>query len=122
MARAGKVGPVGPVGDDSFVQLLTPEGELVEHPDYKIDLTDDEVRGLYRDMVMIRRLDTESTSLQRQGQLALWAPLRGQEAAQIGAGRALGADDFAFPGYREHGVAWCRGVPPAGSIRMFRQV
>src|SRR5258708_2269038 len=69
----------------SFVQLLTPEGERVEHPDYALEVTDDEVRGLYRDMVIIRRLDTEATSLQRQGQLALWAPLRGQEAAQIGA-------------------------------------
>jgi pyruvate dehydrogenase E1 component alpha subunit len=110
------------VSGDSFVQLLTPEGERVEHPDYALELADDEVRGLYRDMVIIRRLDTEATSLQRQGQLALWAPLRGQEAAQIGAGRALEPDDFAFPGYREHGIAWCRGVPPVGCLKMFRQV
>ncbi|MGV9539612.1 pyruvate dehydrogenase (acetyl-transferring) E1 component subunit alpha, partial [Streptosporangium sandarakinum] len=29
-----------------LVQLLTPEGERVEHPDYDIDLTPEEVRGL----------------------------------------------------------------------------
>ena len=110
------------MSDAHFVQLLTPEGERVSHPDYDLEITDDEARGLYRDMVVIRRLDVESTSLQRQGQLALWAPLLGQEAAQIGAGRALEADDFAFPGYREHGIAYCRGVPPASCLRVFRQV
>jgi pyruvate dehydrogenase E1 component alpha subunit len=71
-------------------------------------------------MVIIRRLDAESTSLQRQGQLALWAPVQGQEAAQIGAGRALEPVDFTFPTYREHGIAWCRGVPPEDMLRLFR--
>jgi pyruvate dehydrogenase E1 component alpha subunit len=75
---------------------------------------------MYRDMVIIRRLDAESTSLQRQGQLALWAPVQGQEAAQIGAGRALEPVDFTFPTYREHGIAWCRGVPPEDMLRLFR--
>jgi 2-oxoisovalerate dehydrogenase E1 component alpha subunit len=69
---------------------------------------------------IIRRLDAESTSLQRQGQLALWAPVQGQEAAQIGAGRALEPVDFTFPTYREHGIAWCRGVPPEDMLRLFR--
>jgi 2-oxoisovalerate dehydrogenase E1 component alpha subunit len=123
MARAKTDGPrKGAAESAPFVQLLTPEGERVAHPDYDLTITDEEMRGLYRDMVMIRRLDNESTSLQRQGQLALWAPLQGQEAAQIGAGRALEPDDFAFPGYREHGLAWCRGVPPADCLRVFRQV
>ncbi|MGB7103782.1 MAG: thiamine pyrophosphate-dependent dehydrogenase E1 component subunit alpha, partial [Acidimicrobiales bacterium] len=76
--------------------------------------------GLYRDMVIIRRLCNESTSLQRQGQLALWAPIQGQEAAQIGAGRALEPMDFTFPTYREHGIAWCRGVPAKDMLRLFR--
>jgi 2-oxoisovalerate dehydrogenase E1 component alpha subunit len=73
-------------------------------------------------MVIIRRLCNESTSLQRQGQLALWAPIQGQEAAQIGAGRALAPMDFTFPTYREHGIAWCRGVPPENMLRLFRAV
>jgi pyruvate dehydrogenase E1 component alpha subunit len=71
-------------------------------------------------MVIVRRLCNESTSLQRQGQLALWAPIQGQEAAQIGAGRALDPQDFTFPTYREHGIAWCRGVPPENMLRLFR--
>ncbi|NUU22532.1 MAG: pyruvate dehydrogenase (acetyl-transferring) E1 component subunit alpha, partial [Streptomycetaceae bacterium] len=94
------------------MQLLTPEGERVEHPDWSIDLTDDEYRGLYRDLVLVRRFDAEATALQRQGELGLWASLLGQEAAQVGSGRALAENDYAFPTYREHGVAWCRGVDP----------
>jgi len=108
--------------DEELVQLLTPEGERVEGSDYESTLNGDEIFGLYRDMVIIRRLCNESTSLQRQGQLALWAPIQGQEAAQIGAGRALGPGDFTFPTYREHGIAWCRGVPPADMLRLFRAV
>jgi pyruvate dehydrogenase E1 component alpha subunit len=108
--------------DEELVQLLTPEGERVENSDYESTLNGDEIFGLYRDMVIIRRLCNESTSLQRQGQLALWAPIQGQEAAQIGAGRALTPGDFTFPTYREHGIAWCRGVPPADMLRLFRAV
>src|SRR5437868_4953425 len=50
-----------------LVQLLTPEGERVEHPDYDIDLTADEVKSLYRDLVLVRRVDLEAVALQRQG-------------------------------------------------------
>ncbi len=105
---------------EELVQLLTPEGERVSHPEYEASLTNDQIVSYYRDMVIVRRLCTESTSLQRQGQLALWAPIQGQEAAQIGAGRALATMDFTFPTYREHGIAWCRGVPPADMLRLFR--
>src|SRR5260221_5857608 len=52
-------------GAPDLVQLLTPAGELVEHPDYKIDLSPEEYRGLYRDMVLVRRIDAEGTALQR---------------------------------------------------------
>jgi pyruvate dehydrogenase E1 component alpha subunit len=105
-----------------LVQLLTPEGERVEHPDYSIDVSEEELRGLYRDLVLVRRVDTEATALQRQGELGIWASLLGQEAAQVGSGRALAEDDYAFPTYREHGVAWCRGVDPLNLLGLFRGV
>ena len=103
-----------------LVQLLTPEGERVEHPDYALDISAEELRGLYRDLVLVRRVDAEATALQRQGELGIWASLLGQEAAQVGSGRALAADDYAFPTYREHGVAWCRGVDPLNLLGLFR--
>ena len=108
--------------DEEPVQLLTPEGERIASADYESSLGGDEIFGFYRDMAIVRRICNEATSLQRQGQLALWAPVLGQEAAQIGCGRALEPSDFTFPSYREHGVAWCRGVPPEDMLRIFRAV
>ncbi|HEY8985252.1 MAG TPA: pyruvate dehydrogenase (acetyl-transferring) E1 component subunit alpha [Streptomyces sp.] len=111
--------------EPELVQLLTPEGERVanaEYDKYVADITPEQLRGLYRDMVLTRRFDAEATALQRQGELGLWASLLGQEAAQIGSGRALNDDDYVFPTYREHGVAWCRGVDPTNLLGMFRGV
>ncbi|MEU3646486.1 pyruvate dehydrogenase (acetyl-transferring) E1 component subunit alpha [Lentzea sp. NPDC034063] len=107
-------------GGADLVQLLTPEGERVQHPDFDIDITAEELRGLYRDMVLIRRVDREANALQRKGQLGIWVPLLGQEAAQIGAGRAMRQTDMAFPSYREHGIAWTRGINPTELLGIFR--
>jgi pyruvate dehydrogenase E1 component alpha subunit len=108
--------------DPELVQLLTPEGERVEHPDYPLDLSPEEIRGLYRDLVTVRRIDLEAVALTRQGELGIWASLLGQEAAQIGSGRALTEHDMVFPTYREHGVAWCRQVEPLRLLGLFRGV
>jgi len=105
-----------------LIQLLTPEGERADHPAYPLDLTTDEVKALYRDLVIVRRIDTEAIALQRQGELGIWASLLGQEAAQVGSGRALSPRDMAFPTYREHGVAWCRGLDPTKLLELFRGV
>jgi 2-oxoisovalerate dehydrogenase E1 component alpha subunit len=105
-----------------LIQLLTPEGERADHPDYPLDLTTGEVKALYRDLVIVRRIDTEAIALQRQGELGIWASLLGQEAAQVGSGRALSPRDMAFPTYREHGVAWCRGLDPTKLLALFRGV
>jgi pyruvate dehydrogenase E1 component alpha subunit len=106
--------------EPDMVQLLTPEGQRVDHPDFPLDISDEQIAGLYRDLVLVRRIDTEAIALQRQGELGLWASLLGQEGAQIGAGRALRPHDMAFPTYREHGVAWCRGVDPLTLLGLFR--
>jgi pyruvate dehydrogenase E1 component alpha subunit len=106
--------------DPELIQLLTPEGERVENPEYPLD--DVNLKSLYRDMVLVRRIDTEAIALQRQGELGIWASLLGQEAAQVGSGRALSPRDMAFPTYREHGVAWCRGLDPLKLLELFRGV
>ena len=105
-----------------FEQLLTPAGERVDHPEYDVHGGPEEIRSLYRDMALVRRFDVEATALQRHGELGLWAPLAGQEAAQVGAGRALRRQDHVFPTYREHGVAWCRGIDPLQVLSLFRGI
>jgi 2-oxoisovalerate dehydrogenase E1 component alpha subunit len=118
----------GGSADPELVQLLTPEGDRVDSvtaPDgteYRVDFTDEEYRGLYRDLVLVRKLDAEATALQRQGELGIWASLLGQEAAQVGSGRALRPQDMAFPTYREHGVLYCRGIDPIMPLGLFRGV
>ncbi len=84
------------------------------------DVNDETLKRLYADLVTVRRLDAEATALQRQGELGLWAPLRGQEAAQVGSASALSHDDFVFGSYREHGVAYVRGVDPTTLLRFWR--
>src|SRR5436305_7825850 len=122
----GETGADGSVGrampEPDFVQLLTPDGERVDHPDYSVDFTDEELRGLYHGLVVVRKLDAEATALQRQGELGIWASLLGQEAAQVGSGRALRPQDMVFPTYREHGVLYCRGIDPIMPMGLFRGV
>lgn len=74
----------------------------------------------YRDMVDTRAFDTESTHLQRQGQLALWVPSVGQEGCQVGLARAAEPQDHIFPAYREHAVAKIRGVDFVSVLKQFR--
>jgi 2-oxoisovalerate dehydrogenase E1 component alpha subunit len=111
--------------EPELVQLLTPEGQRVPHERYDAliaDVTGDDVRAMYRDLVLGRRVDGEAVALQRQGELGLWASLLGQEAAQVGSARALRPQDHVFPTYREHAVALCRGVDPVSLLALFRGV
>lgn len=113
----------GPLSEDGLVRLLDHHGERLEHEDfsrYAEHLTPEDLRGFWRDMSVLRAWDLEATSLQRQGELGLWVQSLGQEAAQIGSGRALRDPDFVFPSYREHGVAMTRGVDLPSILRIFR--
>lgn len=112
-----------PAPPDALVQLLDPEGRRQSDPLYDpfvSDVSDDDLAALYEDMVVVRRIDVEATALQRQGQLGLWPPLLGQEAAQVGSARALRADDFVFSSYRENAVAYCRGVELPQIVEVWR--
>nr|WP_228387013.1 pyruvate dehydrogenase (acetyl-transferring) E1 component subunit alpha [Ornithinicoccus halotolerans] len=116
-------------GGPDMVQFLDAEGRRVPDTDvnrpyaeYADELDGDALRALYRDLVLVRRIDAEGYALQRQGELGLWPSLLGQEAAQVGPGRAMRPQDYAFPGYREHGIAWCKGVDPVNLLGLFRGV
>jgi pyruvate dehydrogenase E1 component alpha subunit len=89
-------------------QVLAPDGSEVGDAD--VGLSDDELRELLDLMVRARRLDRECWALQRQGELTVYPPFEGQEAAQVGSAFALGPADFAFPSFRELAAAIVRGV------------
>ncbi|WP_253376305.1 pyruvate dehydrogenase (acetyl-transferring) E1 component subunit alpha [Okibacterium sp. HSC-33S16] len=108
---------------EDVVQLISPTGERLSSPGFDPwvdDVSTEQLADLYEDMVVVRRIDTEATALQRQGELGLWPPLHGQEAAQIGSARTLRPDDFVFSSYRENGVAYCRGVTFTDLMRVWR--
>ena len=96
----------------------TPAAE--EYVDAAQAVTTEQLVGFLTDMVRTRSIDVEAGHLQRQGHLALWVPSYGQEAAQVGSGRAARAQDSIFPAYREHAVAMLRGVDPVAIIAMLR--
>ncbi|MDT0157891.1 thiamine pyrophosphate-dependent dehydrogenase E1 component subunit alpha [Microbacterium sp. ARD32] len=109
-----------------LVRVLEADGSFAPSPASEpylplIDaLTDAELEQFYRDMVIIRAIDAQATNLQRQGQLALWPPSRGQEAAQVGSAHAARRQDTIFPSYREHVVTRIRGVDPIDIIKVMR--
>jgi len=110
------------------VQLLSTDGSFApsesaaEFLPYFERLTEADYRKFYRDMVVVRKFDTEAANLQRQGQLALWVPSHGQEAAQVGSAYATRAQDHVFPSYREHVVGMIRGLDMVDILRMLRGV
>ncbi len=115
-----------PLTDPNLVRVLAADGSFAPTPEAEryvplIEaIGDDELAQFYRDMVTVRAFDQEATNLQRQGQMALWPPSRGQEAAQVGSARAARKQDHIFPSYREHVVCMIRGVDPVDIIRMMR--
>ncbi|ALJ18722.1 thiamine pyrophosphate-dependent dehydrogenase E1 component subunit alpha [Microbacterium sp. No. 7] len=114
--------------DSALVRVLAADGTYAPTPAAErylplIEaLSDAELETFYRDMVVVRAFDRQATNLQRQGQLALWPPSLGQEAAQVGSVRAARAQDHIFPSYREHVVCTVRGVDPIDIIRIMRGV
>jgi len=68
--------------------------------------------GLYRDMLLIRRVEESLMPLVNTGEITGSIHLCiGQEAIPVGACRSLGADDPVIATYRGHGWAIARGVP-----------
>ena len=91
-----------------LMQVIKPTGDYVEEMEPEIEK--DELRKLYRLMVLVRNLDIRGLQLQRQGRIGFFIGSLGQEACQIGSAYALQPGDWVFPAYREIGVALLRGV------------
>ncbi len=92
-----------------YRRFLDPSGKPVaELPTFARDR--EAMVALYRAMVLTRQFDAKAVSLQRTGQLGTFPSSLGQEAATVGLGAAMHADDVLLPTYREHGALLWRGV------------
>ena len=101
-----------------LVQYVAPDGTATADSDYR--LPPETLAWLYENLVVTRDLDGEFVNLQRQGELALYASCRGQEAAQVGAVGCLRKTDWLFPQYRELGAFLVRGIAPAQMAAVWR--
>jgi pyruvate dehydrogenase E1 component alpha subunit len=67
--------------------------------------------GLYREMLLIRRVEEESARGYAEGKIGGFLHLYiGQEAVGVGAIAALQPDDYVVTTYRDHGIALAKGM------------
>ncbi|SDX12281.1 pyruvate dehydrogenase E1 component alpha subunit [Marininema mesophilum] len=91
-------------------QILNENGKVIKGQKVP-DLTDEELKDLYRWMLRIRTFDGRAIKLNRQGRLGFYAPMAGQEASQIASMIALKKSDMLYPSYRDVGAAMYHGLP-----------
>ena len=94
--------------DPALLRVLDKDGAVVGKMP---GLSDDELVAMYELMIRTRVFDRRATAAQRQGRLGTFAILEGHEAVQVGSALAMRPTDFAYPGYREHGVQIAMGMP-----------
>jgi pyruvate dehydrogenase E1 component alpha subunit len=88
-------------GRDSLAPLTQPSGQL------------DKLAGLYRQMLLIRRVEEECARAYAEGKIGGFLHLYiGQEAVGVGALAALRPDDYVITTYRDHGMALAKGMSP----------
>jgi pyruvate dehydrogenase E1 component alpha subunit len=99
------------------LSILDSDGTL----DAKLEptLSPDDLKRLYRAMVLGRRLDERMLKLQRQGRIGTFAPIKGQEASQIGSVFTLRPTDWMVPSFRETASMLWRGWPIEKILALF---
>ena len=91
------------------LQILDPDGNV--RPDAEVPaLSEAEMLAMYEALVLARRFDERAISLQRQGRIATYAPMTGQEGSQVATSYALDEDDWLFPTYRDHAAKHVHGM------------
>ena len=86
--------------------ILDENGQLDEA--LEPDLPEDLLLRIHRVMLLCRRFDERMFTLQRQGRMGTFAPIKGQEA-QVGAVVPLTAEDWIAPSFREMPAEVWRG-------------
>jgi pyruvate dehydrogenase E1 component alpha subunit len=91
------------------LSILDSEGNLDSALDPAVP--PEELKRLYRAMLLARRFDERMLRLQRQGRIGTFAPIKGQEAAQVASVAALRRTDWMVPSFRETASMLWRGWP-----------
>ena len=89
------------------LSVLDSDGNLDSALDPQIP--PDELKRLYRAMLLARRFDERMLRLQRQGRIGTFAPIKGQEATQVASVAALRRTDWMVPSFRETASMLWRG-------------
>jgi pyruvate dehydrogenase E1 component alpha subunit len=90
-----------------YLSILDQDGNLDK--DLEPELAAERLLWLHRAMLLGRRFDERMLRLQRQGRIGTFAPILGQEAAQIGAVAPLRDSDWLVPAFREAAAELMRG-------------
>ena len=93
----------------SYLSILDEQGAVDASLEPSLD--DALLLRMHRAMLLSRRFDERMLVLQREGRLGTFAPVKGQEAAQIGAMAALDPQDWFLPSFRETAAAIWRETP-----------
>ena len=91
-----------------YLSILDEDGNLIDE-DLEPEIPDDHLLRMHRTMLLARRFDERMLQLQRQGRIGTFAPVKGQEAAQIGIVAALRDSDWMVPSFREQAASLWRG-------------
>ncbi len=97
--------------DGKRLQLLDENGNLNSEVKDLPLLTDIQVLQAYKTMIITREADEWAVSLNRQGRMPTYPPVKGQEANSIGSLMAVNNDDWFVQAFRELGGLLVRGVP-----------
>lgn len=92
-----------------YLSILDEDGNLDEN--LEPELSEDLLLNLHRTMLLSRRFDERMLKLQRMGRIGTFAPIKGQEASQLGIVAALRESDWMIPSFREMGASLWRGTP-----------
>lgn len=82
------------------------------------NLTDEDIRHLYNQLLLPRMIEEKMLSQLRQGKISKWFSGMGQEAISVGTAAALEPDEFILPMHRNLGIFTTRGI---GLDRLFAQ-
>jgi pyruvate dehydrogenase E1 component alpha subunit len=100
-----------------YLSILDKDGNVDE--ELEPDIPEDLLQKLHRFMLLGRRFDERMLRLQRQGRIGTFAPIKGQEASQIGPVATLREDDWMVPAFREAGAMIWRGQSMDGILLLY---